>query len=439
MLKFYGRGGADCIVFNKFEEYSKNVRTLFGAGCARSQVMSVKHFKASYSSNFYNFDADIHLMIFLKSRNVRTLLDFDAHFAKSPLFILNDDNSVEIDCITENEIPLIKENIYNHVYKKFSNCCFKHYDAVLLEEKSPLEFDRDFAMIENSADLVITFIKYGSELRQHIIKTQQTFSQIVVFESFGGEWFILYRHKPPEDFAMYVITHKALPPEHVEKFPEGYKVIHAGRTLSQDLGYIGDNTGDNISHLNPYINEITALYWIWKNTSHTVVATSHYRRFFNNSDKSGFSYDQMLTKDQALKLLENYDIALVGAYDFNIQIECIFGNVDMKEQVVGVIKKNLSKFCPEYLEAFDYIMNSTVYFNLNMFVTRKFVFDAYCNWLFSFYLDTVSEILRDTQLANLDVTPKRILGYFAERMPAVWLLKNNLRIKGVHMMQVPGM
>lgn len=31
------------------------------------------------------------------------------------------------------------------------------------------------------------------------------------------------------------------------------------------MGYIGDNTGDNISLRNPNYCELTGLYWAWKN------------------------------------------------------------------------------------------------------------------------------------------------------------------------------
>ena len=44
-----------------------------------------------------------------------------------------------------------------------------------------------------------------------------------------------------------------------------YLPLHVGREGKQDLGYIGDNTGDNISSKNPYFCELTGIYWAWKN------------------------------------------------------------------------------------------------------------------------------------------------------------------------------
>ena len=42
---------------------------------------------------------------------------------------------------------------------------------------------------------------------------------------------------------MWVITHKNYP-----GISDGlYRTLHVGRALSQDLGYTGDDTGDNIS------------------------------------------------------------------------------------------------------------------------------------------------------------------------------------------------
>ena len=60
-----------------------------------------------------------------------------------------------------------------------------------------------------------------------------------------------------------------------------YLPLHVGRALTdQDLGWQGDNTGDNISLKNPYYCELTGLYWAWKNLKADAIGLVHYRRFF---------------------------------------------------------------------------------------------------------------------------------------------------------------
>ena len=66
---------------------------------------------------------------------------------------------------------------------------------------------------------------------------------------------------------IWVVTHK----KYKEIDDELYRTIHVGRSLTQDLGYVGDNTGDNISEKNKYYCELTGMYWLWKNYSCDII------------------------------------------------------------------------------------------------------------------------------------------------------------------------
>lgn len=439
LAKMLRSDAVDYLVCTNLQEWFALVYhdDLVKIGCPRAQVITPEQLKLRPAENFYDVDADVQILTFLQMTPFKRVLDFNAHLAKGQLFtrgIINE--TTEIDCIFNGELPAIKENLYSRVYKKFSDCAFRHYDAALVFEDEPIDFDSVFFMLENVTDVVITFAKFGSPLKTHLQMTLSNFAKIDGLMSYSGEWLLCYRRTPPKDFAIYVATHKPLPAEHVAKLPAGYTVIHSGRAISQDLGYIGDDTGDNISTLNPYINELDVIYWMWKNTAHTVIGLAHYRRFFTEGVDPKFAYEKILTQEAALRLLEKYDIIVTVIYDKmtqeeNFQVYC---GVNIAKFALTIGRKKIAQFQPDYLDAFDLVMNSATFYNCNMFITRRHVFNAYCTWLFSFFLDTTREVLATTPLPIIQGYPKRLMGFFAERMLTVWLVKNRLRVKELNKM-----
>ena len=59
---------------------------------------------------------------------------------------------------------------------------------------------------------------------------------------------------------IYVMTHKKF------EMPQSplFRPLHVGRACGENLGYPGDDTGENISDKNCYYSELTGLYWVWK-------------------------------------------------------------------------------------------------------------------------------------------------------------------------------
>ncbi len=85
---------------------------------------------------------------------------------------------------------------------------------------------------------------------------------------------------------------------------EMYVPVQVGAEGKDDLGYTRDNTGDNISSLNPQFCELTGLYWAWKNLDADYVGLAHYRRHFRGKKKTKDPFDCVLTSKEAEELLK---------------------------------------------------------------------------------------------------------------------------------------
>ena len=220
-----------------------------------------------------------------------------------------------------------------------------------------------------------------------------------------------------------VATHK----KYVMPNNDLYLPLHVGKEGKKSLGYIGDNTGENISIKNSNYCELTGLYWAWKNLNNLdYIGLCHYRRYFglkNNFiikySKNKFNY--ILNYNDINNLLENYDLILpqkrkriFQTLESNYSQQHYIGDLEKCRMVI-------SKLYPNYLNAFDKTMKSHEMVICNMFIMPKKVFDNYCEWLFNilFYLE------KELDLSEYSTLQKRVYGFLSERLFNVWLNYND--------------
>lgn len=212
---------------------------------------------------------------------------------------------------------------------------------------------------------------------------------------------------------------------------EIYLPLHVGHAGKSDIGYQGDDTGENISEKNPYYCELTGLYWAWKNLDADYLGLAHYRRHFSvkvKQDKKA----SVLTKSQIDKLLENNDVILPKKR--NYFIETIYSHYahTFDASQLDITREIISEKYPDYLNAFDNVMKSTKAHMFNMFIMKKSFADKYCEWLF----DILSELEKRIDISDMNAFEARLFGRVSEMLLDVWLTKNNLsykEIKHIHM------
>ena len=229
------------------------------------------------------------------------------------------------------------------------------------------------------------------------------------------------------DIRILVATHKKY------KMPNEscYSPIHVGGCGSAELGYIKDNTGDNISKKNPYYCELTALYWGWKNLKCDYIGLVHYRRHFS---KKNFIYrlvnnrfDCILNNNEVEELLSKYDIILPKERRY--YIETLYSHYAHTHYAkhLDETRNIIYKYHNEYIEAFDLVMKRTHAHMFNMFIMKKELADEYCKWLFSI-LDKLEEKIN---IKQYDSYQARLYGRVSELLFDVWLEKNNLIYKEI--------
>ena len=208
------------------------------------------------------------------------------------------------------------------------------------------------------------------------------------------------------DTKIFVMTHKK-----VDEIEDGlHYLMQVGKAGKEDYGYFGDDTGDNISLKNQSYCELTGIYWLWKNYKCDIIGVCHYRRFFVKDEK-------IIDKSYIENLIDKYSIIIPDSSC--VKETSVYADYEKKHysRDLDMCREVICELYPQYTQAFDFCMQGILMNPGNMWITKKYIFDRYCEWLFSILFEVEKRI----DITSYDEYQKRVMGFLSERLFRVWL------------------
>ena len=187
-----------------------------------------------------------------------------------------------------------------------------------------------------------------------------------------------------------------------------------------------DDDGESISALNPLYNELTVLYWAWKNYDKLGdpdrIGLMHYRRFFyldpavedvrlrTEVPQQDFAQKALLSAEKLDELFEKGDFvcprpsrrqSVYRHYAMTHRAEDL-------DRAVAILKR----LYPEYAQGADEYLSGNENFFFNMFVLPKDLFFRYAEFLFSILGEYLSESEKEERL----FVSERLTGIFLHQL-----------------------
>ncbi len=213
---------------------------------------------------------------------------------------------------------------------------------------------------------------------------------------------------------IFVMTHKVFP---VPKDPV-YVPIQVGKAGKQDLGYLGDDTGENISEKNCYYSELTGLYWAAHNiTDADYMGLCHYRRFFLSA------VGNLMSGQEYEDILHSYDIILPRAVYYDKSYYEVYKEAHHINDLIAT-GEALRQLYPEDYSIFEEVVHGNEVYCGNLFVTSRTLFCEYSKWLF----DILSLVEQKICVDSYDAYHKRVFGFLSEQLLYVWVKSRSLKI-----------
>ena len=175
---------------------------------------------------------------------------------------------------------------------------------------------------------------------------------------------------------------------------------------------------DNIAHLNPKLNEMTAIYAYWKNLmkSPDYVGHNHYRRLFRIEDLNDIAeYDVIDAKPIPMMFNMSY---FTGSPIPNFVSTDIKNGYAICHKIEDWNKmEELLKKTPYYVFFEDWKNQNSLSSPCNLFIMKKKMFEEYCNFVFPILFDLEQKI----NLEGRDGYQRRALAFISERLTSLFI------------------
>ena len=213
--------------------------------------------------------------------------------------------------------------------------------------------------------------------------------------------------------------------------------LQVGKAVAgTNLGFQGDDTGDNISLKNPNYCELTGMYWAWKNLRDVdYVGLAHYRRYFRfqGMEKWKNVEDGQTILVNPVKELSGYDVILPSPWRMEQSVADAYVYAHVMEDFY-IMNRVILRHYPDYEKTMvDFFFRSNKWIGYNMFFSSWSWFDSYCRWLFPI----LAEIESHVRISTYSIK-KRVFGFMGELLLPLYCLHNGFKIKYLPLVFVGG-